>query len=167
MSARAAILERARSAIGHGTVYALGRGRGGRDPLTPSPADKLRRCDCSGFAAWACGLDRYQPASWLKQVNGGWLSTNGIISDAMATPHAFFRRVAVPELGDLVVYGDRKVNGVTRQGHVGIVAEFPDLRVVHCSSSNYKRTGDAIQETDGAFFLARGAIFARYIPRAA
>lgn len=155
----AEVLARARSAIGRRTVYALGRG--GRDPLAVHPADKRGRCDCSGFAAWACGLDRHQPRSALEHFNGGWLSTSGIVWTAR-NGGRFFAQIDAPEPGDLVVYGDRKVKGVTKQGHVGIVsAATAGLRVVHCAKPNYVNRGDAILDTDGAFFLARGAIFVR------
>ena len=37
------------------------------------------------------------------------------------------------------------------------------LWAIHCSLSNYQRTGDAIQETDAEFFRERGAVFVRFV----
>lgn len=169
------IVRRAKSAMGHDTIYALGTG--GRKPGAVLPYDTARRCDCSGFAAWTCELDRYQPGNpVLKEINGGWLSTDGIIRLARASG-GLFELIEIPDPGDIVVYGDSRKDGMKRQGHVGIVVSVPWgedpthpvfspgiwelIRVVHCSSGNYKRTGDAIQETDAALFGRAKAIFVR------
>lgn len=156
------IVARARSAIGHHTIYALGRG--GRHPEAALPGDGANRCDCSGFAAWAVGLDRHQPGSpTLAKFNGGWLSTDGILHDS-----GLFVAVEVPLPGDLVAYGDHLRDGRKRQGHVGVVVEangsaWDALRVVHCSLRNWRVTGDAIQETGAAVFQSRGQ-FRRFVP---
>lgn len=151
-------VRRARSAIGRRTIYELGRG--GRDPLAAHPADELRRLDCSGFVAWALGTRRRVPESI------GWIETSRIVRDATGA-RLLFAKLEAPELGAVLVYGDRppaRRGARPRQGHCGIVAELAPLRVVHCSVSNFNRTGDAIQETDGAFFFERGGICAAWRP---
>lgn len=76
---------RARSMVGRG-VYRLGRG--GRKPLASSPFDAAGEADCSGYAAWAIGLDRYQPGD----IGGDWISTDSIVRDARG-PRAMFELV--------------------------------------------------------------------------
>jgi len=82
---------RAISVIGRG-VYRLGRG--GRDPLAPTPFDAAGESDCSGYAAWCLGLDRYQPG----EITGGWISTDAIVRDARG-PRALFELVGVAPAG--------------------------------------------------------------------
>lgn len=121
---------RALAAVGTCT-YTLGRG--GRDPDAASPGDSAGRCDCSGFASWALGLDRKTDA-----IGGGWISTDSIVRDATG-PRRMFRIVAAGEIraGDLVVFGGRHVDGRrVAIGHVGVVVEAgPTIeasRVAHC-----------------------------------
>lgn len=57
-------LARAKSALGHGTRYVLGKG--GRTPVDPME----RESDCSGFVAWAIGIPRELPPG-----SGRWLQT--------------------------------------------------------------------------------------------
>lgn len=149
------IVSRARGAIGLGTRYKLGAG--GRLKNTGIGTE----CDCSGFVAFALGVDRYL-ATWLPHYEGGaWLETTTLERDALS-PWGFVQADAwkngLP--GDLVVWGDRG----GRQGHVGVVATADasgPRTVVHCSSGNFKATGDAIRETGSALFLRNGAIVAR------
>jgi cell wall-associated NlpC family hydrolase len=164
------ILRRAISAIGKGTIYVLGKG--GRKPIAELPGDSEKRCDCSGFVSWCVGLDRYQPRSSLyKKYNGGWISTDAIVFDAKRpkSESGYFTRVEIPTPGDIIVYGDKD----GRQGHTGIVSAVRDfendpkwagLKVIHCSSGNYKKTKDAIRETGAEVFLKNKAIFARFDP---
>ncbi|HET7273992.1 MAG TPA: peptidoglycan-binding protein [Longimicrobiaceae bacterium] len=134
-------LERARSAIGRNTKYVLGAG--GMRPFT----ELSRRCDCSGFVAWAIGIPRQLPPR-----TGGWLDTDAYWRGGEPVADGLFPQMtpgtALP--GDLFVYPDD--NG--RQGHIGIIGEVgangPET-VVHCSSGNYRRTGDAVQETSSDF----------------
>lgn len=166
------ILARARSAIGHETYYKLAKGGRARFWTTGGWRDEKLRCDCSGFVAWCCGTDRYRPdIPFYKRAAGGWISTTSMVRDANSPRNAtgLFTRVDVPMPGDVVVYGDK---GGT-QGHCGIVSDVLDhkrasvwqlISVIHCAPGNYRRTGDAIQETSGAFFGPKGAIFARYEP---
>jgi len=160
----AQVVARARGAIGKGTKYRLGAG--GRNPSALEPGRKAVAwflCDCSGFAAWCVGVDRYLPNAAIPTLPGGdWFETSALVRDALS-PFGFVVKVPWAEAhpGDLVVWPD---DGAL-QGHVGIVAEVgttgPDT-VVHCSSGNGKTgTGDAIAETDAGMFLRHGALVAR------
>lgn len=158
-------LDRARSAIGLPTVYALGQG--GRDPALPHPG---RQCDCTGFVAWELGTPRRVPSSI------GWIETSRIVRDATGD-RLLFGRVYNPAPEDLIVYGDwTDATGRRRQGHVGVLSVVPPgraddpewwngLRVIHCSKGNWRRLGDAIAETDAEAFRGR-AIFARWLASA-
>lgn len=122
-------------------------------------------CDCSGFTAWACGLDRRQKlVTPSTETTGGdyWLSTDGVLRDARHTRRWFDLVPSVDVApGDLVVYPDYRHRGLMRHGHIGVVVGVPpgwkkerviDLRVIHCSKGNDTHTGDAIQETNGKVF---------------
>lgn len=156
------VLVRARSAIGHKTAYKLGHG--GMRPDFPHPWDDLG-CDCSGFASWCMGISRFvTPKHPLYGVfDGAWLETTKMFRDATAaSPGAF---ITIPwdhaSASDLLVYPD----GPQGQGHVGVIGSSDEGRpmtVIHCSSGNFKRDGDAIQETPIAgFWHTRGAVVAR------
>lgn len=157
---------RARLAIGHRCLYFLGHG--GFDPLRSFPWHNdpaIDGCDCSGFVAWCLGLSRRIVAGPLaaryKPYFGEWLETSAIVRDAKS-PFGLFTAVPWEEArsGDLLVYGDADGH----QGHVGIVASADHhgpLTVVHCSSGNFKGTGDAVQETGPHIWQARGTV-ARY-----
>lgn len=155
---RQQVVDRARSAIGKTTVYALGEG--GRDPNASSPGS---RCDCSGFAAWVLGRDRYLPNAVIEALPEfeKWIETSSLYADARS-PWGFVAEVpwtnALP--GDLVVWPDH----AGHQGHVGVVSEVDvagPLHVVHCSTGNFKATGDAIAETLSTIFQRNAAIVAR------
>lgn len=151
------VVARARSAIGQKTIYGLGKG--GRDPHEAHPG---KVCDCSGFAAWCVGVDRYLPNDGIPTSPfGAWFETTALAKDAQS-PYGFVAQVAWPEAlpGDLLVWGDSP----TGQGHVGVVASLgiagPET-VVHCSVGNFKRLGDAISETSPGIFKSHGALVAR------
>lgn len=153
------VLARARSAIGHRCVYALGKG--GFNPASPVPWNLQGQCDCSGFAAWCLGVGRHTDNPWYAQQNGGWLETTAIVRDALS-PYGLFQQVqweqALPS--DLVVYGDAGGH----QGHVGVVSSaglVGPAAVIHCSLGNYKVVGDAIQESAPALWKMHGGIIAR------
>lgn len=155
---RNAVVARARAACGRGTVYSLGQG--GRDPGAQGPGD---RCDCSGFAAWCVGIDRFLANDHIPYLGPGeaWFETTTLYRDARS-PYGFVAEVpwvaALP--GDLLVYPDR--NG--HQGHIGLVATVDHAgpaSVVHCSLGNFHHTNDAIRETPAELFRAAGAIVAR------
>jgi hypothetical protein len=158
------IIARARSVIGKGCRYGLGKG--GMSPSAVVPWDGAMLCDCSGFIAWVLGVSRHLDHPWYKKQNGGWLETTAIVRDC-ATPYGFFTQVATVEAlaGDLIVYGDiKKTDDTTRQGHVGLISEVGatgPARAVHCSKGNERRTGDAIFESPVGFWLAAGGIVAR------
>lgn len=133
------ILDRARTSLGHETVYKLGKG--GYDPTAPLG----KSCDCSGFVAWCIGVPRERPPRSNK-----WLQTDTFWAGGPSVGAGLFPEVSSggAQPGDLVVYPD----GRWGQGHIGIVSEVADggiTRVIHCSS-NWKNHGDAILETEPA-----------------
>lgn len=158
----AQVVERARGAIGHGCVYVLGKGGIKPDALYPWPPGMPNLgCDCSGFVAWALGVSRWIE-KWHPSYEGGdWFETTAVLRDAQR-PYGFVNAIpwASAQPGDILVWGD--ANG--KQGHIGIVTECdatgPSM-VVHCSKGNWRKSGDAIQETDVSIFQHNGAIAAR------
>ena len=150
----ARVVERALRAVGTCT-YSLGKG--GRHPEADSPGDGEGRCDCSGYASWALGLDRKSGA-----IDGGWISTDSIVRDARG-PRRMFREVPIGDAkpGDLVVYPGRFVAGRrVGIGHVGVIVEpGPTIlacRVAHCAASGKV----AVRVSDGRPW-ARSGIVAR------
>jgi len=155
---RQQVVDRARSAVGRQTVYVLGAG--GRMPGLQRPDAEL---DCSGFAAWATGIDRYLPNDGIKHRPGKeWFECSNIFEDARSTSF-IGSQVSFPEAlpGDVLVWPD----GDGHQGHIGVVASceagFGPSTIVHCSAGNFRHTGDAIQETDTSLFTHHGAIAVR------
>lgn len=148
------VVKRALGAIGQGCIYKLGAG--GMKPSSPVPWNAKMGCDCSGFAMWALGLSRFQPPRWFD--------TTAIVSDAL-NELGLFTQVVITEAqpGDLFVWGDSGGS----QGHVGVITQcMPGLKstptfVVHCSSGNFRRTGDAIRQTPADLFFHHDAIVAR------
>jgi len=143
----------------------------GAPSTAPHPWDETGACDCSGFACWVLGISRYQPIlAFLKPLNGGWMSTDGMVCDAL-NPTGFFEPVAgSPQPGDLVIYpaawyakkvhrAEKRFGQGPRIGHVGVVT--PDNQVIHCSSGNFRTYQDAIHETNMAVFTA--VSYYRYI----
>ena len=158
-----AILERAQGACQKPIVYKLGKG--GFTPAAQSPGEAASQCDCSGFVAWCIGQSRQTSNPFYKALNGGWIETTAMVADALAVG-GIFTKTDNPVPGDVIVWGDRKVNGKTVQGHVGIIAQVADgkaTKVIHCSSGNFKKFGKAIQETDAALFYRNNAICARFV----
>lgn len=157
------IVAKARSAIGHGTLYRLGAGA---PQSSPHPWDETGACDCSGFVCWVLGLSRYQSLlAFLRPLNGGWLNTDGILCDAL-NPTGYFEPAPAALPGDLIVYPSswfaKKAGlgrGGPRIGHVGVVTGV-DL-VVHCSSGNYRSYQDSIRETNMGVF--RAVAYSRYV----
>jgi hypothetical protein len=163
---RAVMLQRARGAVGKG-VYKLGMG--GMRPDKDTPLNSEGQCDCSGFTSWASGVSRHQPLNvFYKALNGGWLETTAMVG---LRPGGLFEKVTVPEPGDLICWGDRKIKGAdgklrNTQGHVGVITEVTAgkaTKVVHCSSGNFKRAGYAIAETSADIFHKNGAIYLRRV----
>lgn len=146
---------RARSMIGKGIRYKLGRG--GIDPTGATPATPDGYCDCSGFACWVLGVSRKTDHPLYLKFNQGWINTDAIVADVKTPVGLFSPTVARP--GALIVY-PRAGKGV---GHVGIVTKVvngkPEL-VVHCSSGNFKTSGDAVRETPPTVFNGPATVFA-------
>jgi hypothetical protein len=120
-----AMVDRARTALGLGITYRLGKG--GFDPTRPRP-DQASKCDCSGFIAWAIGVSR--DPSHATNPMGSWIETTRMVVDATGAQKLF---VAIPSPvpGCIVAYPD--VDG--KEGHTGIVTESSPLRGIDCSSS--------------------------------
>jgi hypothetical protein len=135
-------LARARSMIGKGITYKLGRG--GMNPAAPTPADKAGRCDCSGFVCWCLGLSRqnYNPV-----FRSNWISTASIVADANG-PAALFSRLQDPVPGAIWVYPP---SAAKRYGHVAIIETVNPFgcTIVHCRSV---KAGDAVATTSAALF---------------
>jgi cell wall-associated NlpC family hydrolase len=156
------IVSRARSAIGMGCAYGLGKG--GFDPDAPMPFGRAKLCDCSGFVAWVFGVSRDLRGNPRYPKGVGWFETSNLVKDAQS-PWGDFDLVKWSDAkpGMIVVYGDSPPPA-RRQGHVGVVATVgPNgpRTFVHCSTGNERKFGDSIYETQSAFMLERGAIAAR------
>ena len=147
-------VSRARSAVGGGCIYRLGKG--GFDPKAERPWSKQMECDCSGFVSWCLGVSRKTNNPWYVKFNGGWFETSAIVRDALS-PFGVFTEVARYDArpGDVLVWGD--TGG--QQGHVGLVTGAG--KVAHCSKGNWTLTQDAIRETDMHIFDTHKAIAAR------
>lgn len=153
---RIEVVNRARSASGHGCQYRLGAG--GMKPYRTVPWDDEQLCDCSGFAMWAWGLSRFQDPLWY--------GTTRLVSEAKGHHDGLFTgcawELALP--GDGLAWPERMSDARTIHGHAGIVAEIgPDgpTRVIHCSAGNWKLHSDAIFETGPEVFTAARAIVVR------
>lgn len=160
------LLARARGQLGKKTIYRLGGG----STLGASPRDETGSCDCSAFVCWCLDIRKRQPGfAWLVKVNGGWLNTDGVWWDASKEPTGFFAQIDAPRPGGIVVFPGKATSKVAgpKVGHIGIittVAASGSYKVVHCSSGNFKTTGDAIQETASTVFTPTSTIFAWAAP---
>lgn len=167
------LLERALSQLGLGTHYRMGGGK--TTPTGRDCRDDAGGCDCSAYVCWCFRLPKFQAAemAWLEELNGGWLNSDGIWTDARGQGGAFgpatsgfFTEVDEAEPGAVVVYPAKWVSGVDgpKVGHVGIVTGVAGDRsydVVHCSAGNWRGGSDAIMETDSFVFEKQAAtIFA-------
>lgn len=137
-------LQRAHTGLEETTTYVLGQG--GFDPTKML----TKKCDCSGFIAWAIGIPREFPPG-----SNRWLDTdaywNGGGAAAKAAGFPLLQNVAAAdaEPGDLIVYPDQG----GKQGHIGIISGTDnqgELKVIHCSKGNFRKFGDATRETDSA-----------------
>lgn len=134
------VVEKVLAAAAHtGTVYQLGRGGYGWFELELSDAS-----DCSGYIAHCLGLSR-KPSPAFER----WFSTDSIWSDARSE-EGLFTLVEPETPNSIVVYPDYKANGQQRHGHVAF--HIKDGYGYDCSSSMYKRHGDAIKHRSLAFF---------------
>ena len=146
----AEVVRRALSVEGTG-IYGLGKG--GRDPLAPSPLDALGRGDCSAFLAWCWSESRKDSDDGDDEIAGDWIYTDALARDALG-PQRFCRRVAIADVqpGDALVYG-----AGAKVGHCAIVVgraaavhAFADLAVAHCHGPSGK--GPAITRASGALW---------------
>jgi hypothetical protein len=160
---RGDVLLRAQMSVGTGTY---GLGKGGRKPLYHfpwSPDDTKRLVDCSGFVAWCLGVDRHFDFDGDGQRE--WLETTAVYNDATGA-QLRFERVDDAEEADVIVYPDRKIEGKRHEGHIGIVSRVSEdgsvAAVIHCSTGNQRKTGNAIAETNPRVFQLNGAIVARF-----
>jgi hypothetical protein len=153
-------VQRAKSAVGLGIKYKLGKG--GWHPKAPSPdaitlSNYGLQCDCSGFVAWVLMMrrDQINAKKWWSKLLP-WIETTMVYKDATG-PQRVFVRLSKPEAGCLVVYGDKGRS----EGHIAVVTEVKEssIRIVDCSSGMSRSTGEAIRERNGDFFLKNGAIF--------
>jgi len=148
------------ASLHHPVTYRLGAG--GFNPDASLPWDASGRLDCSGFAAFCIGVSRF----YKEMPAGDWIETSQIYADA-TTGRVVFAKLDAPAVGALVVYPDRRAGGITTQGHIGIVAETAAdslgseiaTRVIHCSSGNFRKTGNAIGRTAPTVFDKNAAIY--------
>lgn len=156
------LLMRARSQVGKKTVYGLGRGT----TVGTSPRDETGACDCSAFVCWCLDIRKQQTQfAWLVKLNGGWFNTDGIWWDATNESTGFFEKTDKAEPGALVVFPGKATSKLPgpKIGHVGVISSVGadgSYRIIPCSSSNFKQTGDAIRETLPTMFTPASTIVA-------
>ncbi len=150
------LLARARYASGKKIEYKLGKG--GMKPKADLPDAGSGQCDCSGYVAWCLGISRMTDNPFYQNANGGWIETTAVHKDILSNTGLFTQCEAQP--GCIVVYGDS--NG--GQGHIGLVTSVTITdgkkvasKVIHCSSGNWKRNGDAILETVATVFTGNAS----------
>lgn len=155
------VLERARSQQGLGIKYKMGGGIVKANWHTC--ADSKGGCDCSAFVCWALGINKNDsypylvPAGGSPDPTGEWYFTDNIWNDAVMIQAGLFQQVPQPTPGAVVVYPGHYDGRQRRAGHVGLISAVGGrgkVRVIHCSSGNFKKFKDAVQETDDAVFKA-------------
>lgn len=121
VTSREQTLSRARSTIGKGVRYKLGKGG-----FNPS-CKMASTCDCSGFISWAIGIPRE-----LSPGSGNWLQTTTYWEGGGSAGAGLFDPIPenFAEPGDIIVYPDRG----NKQGHMGIV--FLRRGIRFCDKSN-------------------------------
>lgn len=147
---RDSILSKANFAIRKGTRYKLGAG--GYDPNAPLPHDANRYCDCTGFVAWALGIDRRRSRNGVVEVQ-----SDALVIEANK-PNGNVLKLAKPEPGCVLVYGGiwlgKPLASVrVRPGHAAIYAGGGML--IDCGSTPYRREGQAITRRAASFMLDR------------
>jgi hypothetical protein len=149
------LIERARSVINKGIKYKLGSG--GVNPSLELPTSD-KQCDCSGFVCWVLGLSRKTTIPFYQKY-GGWIYTDSMVEDVNRET-GIFEKLAIPEVGCIVVYG-----AGSKIGHVGIVSEVENekmKKVIHCSSGNFIKYDDSIQETAPNVFNRADTLWGRF-----
>lgn len=152
--------------------YCLDSGRnGGDDPARTTCASTWKHhklgtvytSDCVGFALWCLGVDRFQPHRFVPY--GGWINTNSLLEDAREpNQRDLFKQVAIPQPGDLLVYGDGKRLPPLfkrKPGHVGVY--IGNGLAVHCHGPTLK--GRAVSKDPVTKWLDKGGRFLRLIHR--
>lgn len=143
------LIKRARSQLGKNIRYKLGAGGYGVDKPAPGGGGGHApdQCDCSGFVCWALNISRLTSNEYYKlHLKTEWISTVSMHRDC-GDSAGLFRQLDAPQPGCIVVYPDGVLGA---QGHVGIVTALDAAgqvrAIIHCSSGNFKKTGDAIGE---------------------
>jgi hypothetical protein len=149
--------------------YRLGGGavRAARDTC----ADATNTCDCSAYVCWTLGIDKQGsypylvPPGHVVEPGNQWYGTDNIWTDAVHLDVGLFQQIGEPAPGCLMVFPTRRsASGKSTPGHIGLVTRVDGTGVkgvLHCSASNFKAFGDAIQETDDAVFRNKpGLIYA-------
>lgn len=157
---RAEVLARARSNIPKKIKYRLGGGK--LRAIGDSCADEQNSCDCSAFVCWSLGIDKHTNHPLYIKFNEGWCNTDAIVND-IKNSTGFFKQISVPEVGCVIVYPQN--SGGHKIGHIGIVTEVINgkvTKVIHCSSGNYKKTGNAVMETAPDVFMIPGMVYGLY-----
>lgn len=145
------LIKRARSQLGKKTRYKLGAGGYGIDKPSPGGGGghDPDQCDCSGFVCWALNLSRLTTNEYYKlHLKTDWISTVSMFRDC-GDSAGLFRQLDAPQPGCIIVYPDGALEKGA-QGHIGIVTALDAAgavsAIIHCSSGNFKKTGDAIGE---------------------
>mgnify|MGYP002639546124 FL=1 len=133
-----------------GTVYTLGAGGYGW-----AQREFDDECDCSGFMAFCLGLSRKPSTAFQVKGRQYWFSTDSMV--AAGKEGLFFREVGSLTPGSIVAYPDRNRDGKVTQGHTAYVSEIRNGIPFgyDCSSSQSRKTGDAIKLRSLAFFNRR------------
>lgn len=138
-----------------GTIYTLGSGGYGwfQD-------DFDAECDCSGFIAFCLGLSRKPSTAFMAKGTKWWFSTDSMV--LAAKEGVFFREVEKGTPGCLAAYPDYKSRGELRQGHTAYITDWRGTVPwgYDCSSSQSRKTGDAVKLRSLSFFTRHRA--ARY-----
>lgn len=141
---------RAIAATGFGVTYKLGKG--GFNPADKTPG---AQCDCSGFLSWVAGISRFQGDKnkpWSKHLE--WIETSAMVEDARGAQR-LFKIIDKPVPGCFIAYRDRRVLGIPRQGHCGlVVGSESDPLCVDCSTGRFKRAVGKVRRA--SFWLGRG-----------
>jgi cell wall-associated NlpC family hydrolase len=171
---------RAKRTLGHGCFYKLGTGGFKAARVLPWPDGNKPKCDCTGLVNWANEDDRldYNTDKIVREATANRKLEEGPVRPIH--PPGRYIKVVTGDVrpGDVVVYPSKFPKGKKRiPGHAGImvtVVKYPDSgntvdfdksTVIHCSSGNSRKYGDAIRITPAGLFDTAKTIFARRLPR--
>lgn len=165
---------RAKRALGHGCFYKLGTGGFKASRILPWPDGNKPKCDCTGLVNWANEDDRldYNTDKIVREA------TDNRKASRPGAPTGRYIKVVTGDVrpGDVVVYPSKFPKGKKRiPGHAGIMVtvvkhvdgtvDFDKSTVIHCSSGNSRKYGDAIRITPAGLFDTAKTIFSRRLPR--